>query len=178
MDLPAARAILRLVPTQSVWSARLGGGGRAAISPEMSRVSKAWPTTHAQRGDREQPPADEAALSARLQRLGERLGARPSRAVLPKVIQGRDRPPIRRRSPVAFGCRPNSWPESWSARHRLAARSLAGNFAVGDDRISAARFRRGRSQRDAGGGRGPGQNAGPTGSEVMKTAALGRRAAR
>ena len=44
---------------------------------EASLVSNAWPKCMAQaRGenDRNEPPADEAALSERLQRLGERLG--------------------------------------------------------------------------------------------------------
>ena len=48
----------------------------------MSRVSKEWPTTHGrprmgndarEKGDREQLPDEEVALTARLHRLGERL---------------------------------------------------------------------------------------------------------
>jgi len=58
------------------------GGGNVAIASQMSRVSKEWPTTHGRprmgndargTGDREQLPAEQAALTARLHRLGERL---------------------------------------------------------------------------------------------------------
>ena len=50
------------------------GGGSVAILPEPSRVSKVMADDARERGDHEQPPADEAALSARFKRLGERLG--------------------------------------------------------------------------------------------------------
>src|ERR1700687_311054 len=71
----------------------------------MSRVSKEWPTTHGrprmgndarEKGDREQLPDEEVALTARLHRLGERLDrirpeapAEPAHASRPGAASGR-----------------------------------------------------------------------------------------
>src|SRR5262249_48600735 len=51
---------------------------------------------------------------------------------------------------------------------RLVDRSRAGNLAVGNDRVLAARLRRGRSQCDADGGRGSTQHARPARRETLK----------
>jgi ATP synthase protein I len=58
------------------------GRRKAAISPKKSRVSKAMADDARNQSDRKQPSTHEAALSARFQRLGKRLGdlshSRPS----------------------------------------------------------------------------------------------------
>jgi ATP synthase protein I len=63
-----------------------------------------------ERGDREQPSADEAALSARFQRLGERLGQVHS-----------DRP-----SDSSQGQRPTTDPSAVARGFRLSAELVAG----------------------------------------------------
>ena len=74
-------------------------------------MSKAWPTTHATNDDdRKHPPADEAALSARLQRLGERLG--DIDATVPPTV-----------SPVH---RPTSDPSAIARGFRLSTELVAG----------------------------------------------------
>ena len=87
----------------------------AAISPYCLRVSKAWPTTRATKDDRKHPPTDEAALSARFQRLGERLGTSTS-STPPAVSSGASSDhPIRRQSLAASGFRPSWLQACWSA---------------------------------------------------------------
>ena len=100
----------------------------------LLRMSKAWPTTSAQTVIAIRRPTDEAALSARLQQSRQAPRRSPSR------FRSRSRRPFNRRSvgdcprlPVVdgTGCR-----SAGRRRHRLGARPLAGNFAVGDDCIS------------------------------------------
>src|SRR6478735_9207802 len=109
-----------------------------------------------ERGDREQPSLDEAALSARLKRLGERLGHVHS-----------DRP-----SESSVGQRPTADPSAIARGFRLSTELVAGDLAVGNDCVFAARLRRGCSQRDAGSRGGSDQNVGPAQFELMKKTAL------
>src|SRR6478609_3544016 len=60
----------------------------------------------------------------------------------------------------------------------MADRSLAGDLAVGNDCVFAARLRRGCSQRDAGSRGGSDQNVGPAQCELMKKTALALLSAR
>src|SRR5215468_4613606 len=71
-----------------------------------------------EKGDREQPLDNEAALSTRLKRLGEQLGqVHPDRRS--EAVRINVKPRIPRRSRGAFGSRPNSSPASWSARRSV-----------------------------------------------------------
>ena len=88
---------------------------RAADCRDLSvllRVSKAWPTTHATKRKTiaSIQPADEAALSARFQRLGERLG-------------DLDRQPSSDSQP---GASPTSDPSAIARGFRLSAELVAG----------------------------------------------------
>ena len=92
-------------PISMVRAAFRAAERREAFKP---RGSKAWLTARAAQGDRKEPPDDEAALSARLQRLGDRLATanRPSEnGSGPR--QTADRFGV---SPAVSGCRPNWWP--------------------------------------------------------------------
>jgi ATP synthase protein I len=66
-----------------------GGGGTAAISPKLFAGVESMADDARERGDRDKPPVDEAALSARLRRLDEQLGrhhsGRPSES---QPVQG------------------------------------------------------------------------------------------
>ena len=91
---------------------------------------------------------EEAALSARLQRLGERLDQQKgtSRQVEPGPSSKSDP------SAIARGFRLSTELVGGVAGrrvHRMGARSLARHLAVGDDRVSLARLRRRRRQCDA-----------------------------
>jgi len=81
-----------------------------AILPERSRVSRAMADDAREKGDRERPPADEAALSARLERLGKRLGRVHS-----------DRP-----SESSRGQRPSADPSALARGFRLSTELVAG----------------------------------------------------
>lgn len=115
--------LTRIDPVSMVRAAL--GGGTVVILPEPSRVSKAWPTTHAKKV---------LANNSRLTRLrsprGLSVSANGSAAsmltVLPKVARVNVRPPIRRRSPAVFGSRPSSWQGLWSVRPS-AGFSIAGS---------------------------------------------------
>src|SRR6516162_6108644 len=91
------------------------GGGNIVILPEPSRVSKAWPTTHAKKvianNSRPTRPRSPRGLS-----VSASGSARSSLTVLPKATPVTVRRPIRQRSPAVFGSRPSSWPGSWSVR--------------------------------------------------------------
>ena len=75
-----ARFLTRPHPLQ--YGPRGLGAAELPRSARPSRVSKAWPTTHASTVIAENRPPDEAALSARFKRLGERLGHHPFRPSL------------------------------------------------------------------------------------------------
>src|SRR5262245_10671399 len=115
--------LTRMDPVSMVRAAL--GGGTIVILPEPSRVSKAWPTTHAKKV---------LANNSRLTRLrsprGLSVSANDSAAsmltVLPKAARINVRPPIRRRSPAVFGSRLSSWPGLWLVR-RSAGFSIAGS---------------------------------------------------
>ena len=67
-------------PGLSQYGPRAFGGGGTAATHLNRRGCRSMADDARERGDRGQPPPDEAALSARLERLGERLGEfRPSR---------------------------------------------------------------------------------------------------
>jgi hypothetical protein len=101
--------------TPSQYGPRGFGGGTLVILLEPSRVSKAWPTTHAKKV---------LANNYRLTRLRSQRGSSVSAngsavsilTVLPKAARVNLRPPIRQRWPAVFGCRPSSWPGLWSVQ--------------------------------------------------------------
>src|SRR5260370_31713790 len=67
-------------PGLSQYGPRAFGGGGTAATCLNRRGCRSMADDARERGDRGQPPPDEAALSARFERLGERLGEfRPSR---------------------------------------------------------------------------------------------------
>jgi hypothetical protein len=91
------------------------GGGTLVILLEPSRVSKAWPTTHAKRA---------VTNNFRRTRLRSQRGlsvwangsAVSMLTVLPKAAQVNLRPPIHQRSHAVFGSRPSSSPGLWSVQ--------------------------------------------------------------
>src|SRR6202040_1744246 len=118
-------------------------------------------------GDREQLPAEQAALTARLHRLGERLDRiRPEAP----AEQAQAAPPGADSSAMARGFRLSSELVAGvlvgAAIGWLLYRWL-GILPGGDDRFSAARIRRRGAQRDAGSGRGSAQPDGPAFLEGM-----------
>ena len=78
MFMAVPRFLTRVYPISMVRAAFEGGGTTRSLSDP--RESTAWLTTRAVKAIASEPPDDEAALSARLQRLGERLATanRPS----------------------------------------------------------------------------------------------------
>ena len=141
------------------------GGGTVVILPEPSRVSKAWPTTHAKKLIANTPRPTRL-RSPRGLSVSASVSARSSPTVLPKVVRVKLRRPIRQRSPFRL-----STELCGRCRHRLAGRSLAWNLALGDDRVSAPRLRSRGAQRDARGGSSGEQHIGPTRFEAMNSAA-------
>src|SRR5262245_62756695 len=115
--------LTRIDPVSMVRAAL--GGGTIVILPEPSRVSKAWPTTHAKK-----VLANDYRLTRLRSPRGLSVSANGSAAsmltVLPKVTRVNVRPPIRRRSPAVFGSRPSSWPGLWLVRPS-AGFSIAGS---------------------------------------------------
>src|SRR5215475_9863682 len=115
--------LTRIDPVSMVRAAL--GGGTTVILPEPSRVSKAWPTTHAKK-----VLANDSRLTRLRSPRGLSVSANGSAAsmltVHPKVARINVRPPIRQRSPAVFGSRPSSWPGLWSVRPS-AGFSIAGS---------------------------------------------------
>src|SRR5215813_1025714 len=101
------------------------GGGNIVILPEPSRVSKAWPTTHAKKviANNSRPTRLRSPRGLSVSASGS---AASMLTVLPKVARVNVRPPIRQRSPAVFGSRPSSWPGLWSVRPS-AGFSIAGS---------------------------------------------------
>src|SRR5262249_38891684 len=91
------------------------GGGNIVILPEPSRVSKAWPTTHAKKviANNSRPTRLRSPQGLSVSASGS---TRSSLTVLPKAPPVTVRRPIRQRSPAVFGSRPSSWPGSLSVR--------------------------------------------------------------
>ena len=107
------------------------GGGTVVILPEPSRVSKAWPTTHAKK-----VLANDSRLTRLRSPRGLSVSANGSAAsmltVLPKVTRVNVRPPIRRRSPAVFGSRPSSWPGLWLVRPSAGCLIAGSEFRLGE----------------------------------------------
>src|SRR5258707_2432641 len=111
--------------TPSQYGPRGFGGGTIVILPEPSRVSKAWPTTHAKRA---------VANNFRRTRLRSQRGlsvcanvfAVCMLTVLPTAARVNLRRPIRQRWPEVFGSRPSSSPGLWSVQPSAGC-SIAGS---------------------------------------------------
>src|SRR5260370_35069571 len=111
--------------TPSQYGPRGFGGGTLVILLEPSRVSKAWPATHAKRA------VTNNFRRTRLRSLrGLSVSANGSAVsmltVLPKAAQVNVRPPIHHRSHAVFGSRPRSSPGVWSVR-RSSGGLIAGS---------------------------------------------------
>ena len=107
-SLPQAhRFLTRLDPVSMVRAALGRRNGRDL--PERSRVSKAWPTTRAKRviANNRRPTRLRSPRGSSVSANGS---ATSIPTVPPKVARVNVRPPIRRRSPAVFGCRPSSLP--------------------------------------------------------------------
>jgi hypothetical protein len=101
--------------TPSQYGPRGFGGGTLVILLEPSRVSKAWPTTHAKKVLANDPPLTRL-RSPRGLSVSANGSAASMLTVLPKLARVNVPPPIRQRSPAVFGSRPSSSPGLWSVR--------------------------------------------------------------
>ena len=117
--------------TPSQYGPRGFGGGTLVILLEPSRVSKAWPTTHAKKvlanNYRRTTLRSQRGLS-----VWSNGSAVSMLTVLPKAARVNLRPPIRQRWPEVFGSRPSSWPGLWLVRPSAGCLIAGSEFRLGE----------------------------------------------